>query len=476
MRVLFLSHDFLPHHAAGTELYSGHLARRLRERGHDVRVFTTEKDIGRVHLSVTRREWEGVPVYELVNNHFYQDFAETWDWPAARESFARVLEEFRPDVVHAMHLLYLSIGCLEEAASRGIPIVYTLHDFWLQCARFGQRIHADGEVCHTIDHDRCGSCLVSLKFAQTKTQERAARWIAGLRSRTGVNLAGAALGVQELVARRARSEPSESPFAAPPREAAEAMRARVLERDQSLRERLVPLVHRFFAPSRFLRERFLEWGIAEEQIEHLGYGLELAPFEGFAREPSEVFRVSYVGTLAPHKAPHVLLEAWGLLEESLRERARLRVHGPKRHNPGYGAGREGLAERGGAERPGELARAELGRALADTDLLVVTSVWFENSPLTIHEALATRTPLLVSDLGGMAELVEPGRHGLRFRPGDAGDLARKLGRFLEDPGFARSLDFGNEPVKSMERSAEEMERRYSEALGARTAGAREERR
>ena len=235
-------------------------------------------------------------------------------------------------------------------------------------------------------------------------------------------------------------------------------------------EPAVWLVHRFFAPSRFLRERFIEWGIGEEQIEHLTYGIELAPFQGFAREPSEVFRVSYLGTLAPHKAPHVLLEAWGLVDESLRRRARLRIHGPKRHNPAYVARLERLAARVGAELPGELARADLRRAFADTDLLVVTSVWFENSPLTIHEALATRTPLLVSDLGGMAELVEPGRHGLRFRPGDARDLARKLECFLEDPGFARSLDFGNEPVKSMERSAEEMERRYTEAMGARTPG------
>ena len=139
MRVLYVSHDFLPLHPLGTEIYTWQLAKRMQERGHDVHVFTTEKDIGRPHLRVERREWDGLPVLELVNNLFYDDFAETWDWPPAVEAFGRVLDEVRPDVVHVMHLLYLSIGLVEEAARRGVPVVYTLHDYWLQCARFGQR-------------------------------------------------------------------------------------------------------------------------------------------------------------------------------------------------------------------------------------------------------------------------------------------------------------------------------------------------
>ncbi len=476
MRILFLSHDFLPLHGAGTEIYSGHLARRLRARGHDVRVFTTEKDISRVHLSLDRREWEGVPVFELVNNHFYEGFEQTWDWPPARAALAQVLDEFQPDIVHAMHLLYLSVGCIEEAAQRGLPVFFTLHDFWLQCARFGQRIHADGEVCQTIDHARCGSCLVSLKYSQSRAQERVAKWIAGLRRKTGVNLAGAVLGTQKLAKRSAGQGGGGCDFVPPTPEQAKDMQVLAQHRDAGLKARLLPLVERFFAPSRFLRERFLEWGIEPERIEHLMYGLELEPFANFQRIPSERFRVTYIGTLAPHKAPHILLEAWGKLPAELKRKARLRVYGPKRHNPDYIEKLEGLAQEVGAELPGELARADLCQAFEDTDLLVVTSIWFENSPLTIHEALATRTPLLVSDLGGMAELVEPERHGLRFRPGDSADLAIQLERFLSDPEFVRSLDFGDSessgegtgPVKSMERSALEMEQRYTQALGERS--------
>jgi glycosyltransferase involved in cell wall biosynthesis len=94
---------------------------------------------------------------------------------------------------------------------------------------------------------------------------------------------------------------------------------------------------------------------------------------------------------------------------------------------------------------GQLDRAGVARVLAATDLLVVPSLWFENSPLVILEALASRTPLLVSDLGGMAELVEPGVSGFHFARGDAQDLASKLtaalsGKLALDRLYARAPD------------------------------------
>ena len=88
MRVLFVSHDFLPRHAAGTEIYTWQLAKRLQQRGHEVHVFTTEKDVARADRSLARREFDGLPVHELVNNLFYEGFRETYDWPPAERAFA----------------------------------------------------------------------------------------------------------------------------------------------------------------------------------------------------------------------------------------------------------------------------------------------------------------------------------------------------------------------------------------------------
>jgi glycosyltransferase involved in cell wall biosynthesis len=457
MRILLLVHDFLPAHPSGTEVYTGALALRLAERGHEVRLFATEKDISRPHLALERRTWEGLTVHELVNNLFYADFRETWDYPPAEAAFERVLDEFRPDVVHVMHLLYLSVGCVEAARRRKVPVFFTLHDFWLQCARFGQRIHADGAVCHTIDFDRCGTCLARLKFAQSPFERGAARVIAGVKRASGVDLAPLARAAVERLRVTPREPAQPAPEAA--RRFAELARAR----ESELRLRLVPCVERFFAPSAFLRERFREWGLPPERLETLAYGLELEPFQDLERTRSERLRIAFLGTLAPHKAPHLVLEAFARLAPELRARATLTLHGPKQHFPEYVAGLERRAAEVGARLAGTLARADVPRTLAETDVLVVPSVWYENSPLTIHEARAARTPVLVSDLGGMSELVEPGKQGWRFRAGDAADLAKELERLVRWPERLLTLDLGP-PPKDMRTSAAELEERYARAL------------
>ncbi len=454
MRVLFVSHDYLPNHPSGTEIYTAELSRKLRARGVEVELFTTEKDIARKHLSLDEREWDGMRVHELVNNLFYDEFAETWDWPPAEAAFARVLDRVRPDVVHVMHLLYLSIGCVEEAHRRGIPVVYSLHDFWLTCARFGQLIHADGSICYDVDFERCGTCLAQLKFKQTPLERGAARVVAGVRSVSGINLEG--------VVRSAAAVVGGSAGGAPPADEARRFAALAAQRDAAIQARLVPLVRRFFAPSLFLRRRFVDWGVPEERIEHVPNGIEVGAYDGFQRTPSEngELRIAFLGTLAPHKAPHVVLDAWERLPAAQRARARLTLYGPTHHVPDYVEGLAARASELGVAMPGGLARADVPGAWREIDVLVVPSVWFENAPLTLLEARATRTPALVSDLGGMAELVEEGRHGWRFPAGDAGALARLLEGIIDDAARLATLDYGDRPTPRMSECADLMIERY----------------
>jgi glycosyltransferase involved in cell wall biosynthesis len=474
MRILLVSHDYLPNHPAGTEIYTHQLGLALKARGHDVHVFTTEKDISRPNLDVRLREWEGLPVHELTNNLFYNSFAETWDYPPAARTFAVFLRELRPDIVHFMHLMYLSVGCAEEAQRIGIPVFQTLHDYWLQCARFGQRVHAEGSICHTIDFARCGDCLASFKYKQTRVERRTAKIIAAVRTGSGIDLGPLARRVATGFQRRVRRGsgravaaggstliPSAAagyfPAAAGERE---AMAAQAAERDRAIRARLLPVVRRFIAPSLFLMHRFRDWGVPEQQLLHMRTGIDLRPFAGFRRVPAGRLRIGFIGTLAPHKGPHVLLQAWNRLAPALRERAQLALWGPKAHNPAYVHELEALAEQGGAQLQGRLERHEVVRALADTDLLVMPSIWYENSPLIILEALATRTPIAVSDLGGMAELVRPGVTGFHFRVGDSADLAALLTRVLSRPEELARLHPSAADVRDVQADAADLEALY----------------
>ncbi|MBI5365118.1 MAG: glycosyltransferase [Planctomycetes bacterium] len=437
MRILLVSHNFPPDATAGTETYTAELGERLLARGHAVEVFTTHKDVGRREHEVVERSWRGLPVHDLVNNLYYRDFRSTWDHPALEPAFQSVLDRFQPELVHFQHLLYLSAGCVERAHARA-PVVLTLHDYWLHCPRFGQRVHADGAVCATIDFARCGTCLSTFAFAQTQLARRVGRVIAGVRKTTGVNLAPIARGARGL-ATGARGAADARPVdaAAEARAAVFAEAARV--RAEELRARSLASVDLFLATSRFLRERMLaDSKLPPERIEHLPLGVALGAFGARARAPgrakaAERLRVAFVGTRTPMKGPHLLLEAWAKLPPELRAHAELVVAGPARHEPAYQKRLAELARAAGARLVGRLDRPAVAKLLGETDLLVVPSRWYENSPLGIPEALAARTPLLVSDQGGMAELVQDGVTGFHFRQGDGADLAAKLVHLLGKP-------------------------------------------
>jgi glycosyltransferase involved in cell wall biosynthesis len=101
---------------------------------------------------------------------------------------------------------------------------------------------------------------------------------------------------------------------------------------------------------------------------------------------------------------------------------------------------------------------------AELDVLVVPSTWYENSPLTIHEAFQHGTPVVTCDLGGMRETVRHEVDGLHFRAGDERGLAEALERLARDPALLERLANGVPAVKSIEADAEETEARYRRLL------------
>ena len=125
----------------------------------------------------------------------------------------------------------------------------------------------------------------------------------------------------------------------------------------------------------------------------------------------------------------------------------------------------------GWQSPDEV-RQHLHRARA----LVFPSVWYEGQPLTVYEALALGTPVIVSDVCAGREGVVHGETGLWFRSGDPASLAEAL-RALSDSSVARRMGeaahrrYWANPM-TLERHVDGLLAVYGEALGARAAPAR----
>lgn len=91
-------------------------------------------------------------------------------------------------------------------------------------------------------------------------------------------------------------------------------------------------------------------------------------------------------------------------------------------------------------------------------------LWFENAPLVIQEAFAAKTPVITTNLGGMAEAVIHEVNGLLFERGDANDLSQQMQRVVEDPELLACLWDGMPPVKTIEEEVTELETTYLNLL------------
>jgi glycosyltransferase involved in cell wall biosynthesis len=148
--------------------------------------------------------------------------------------------------------------------------------------------------------------------------------------------------------------------------------------------------------------------------------------EATGRSPAPDGPFVFLGTLAPHKGPDLVLSAW----ERAGRPAPLHLYGP----PGIDlAWANRLPHRG--VLPAERVPAILGAARA----LVLGSRWPENAPLVILEARAAGCPVIAPRIGGIPELVEEGVDGWLYAPGDVDALASALTRPLPAPRTPPSL-------------------------------------
>jgi len=418
VRIAVVVHDYLPLHKGGSEIHAHQTARELARRGHQVTAVFTERDLAAREGELRRGELDGVPTIELVHQREYADVRETWVQAPASESFRQLLAELAPEVVHFHHLALWGSGAVRAAREAGARVVVTLHDYHLLCDA-ATLLRSDGRLCTEGLEGRCTDCIRRHPLLPE-------RW-------------GLDAGAPDLEAAWSRAV----------RERFERHRADLAAAD------LVT------SPSRFLAGVFARAGfVREEDVLVLRAGYPGPVREPRRRRRDRPLRVGYVGGIYPSKGVHVLVEAF----ERLRDvPAELHVHGHLDWFPEYVAElRASAAARaeGAVRFHGPFPPEELDRVLAELDVLVVPSVWYENMPITIQEAFRNGLPVVATDLGGMAEAVRDGVDGLTFPRGDAAALAERLAALARDGALYDRLAAGRPAVLGLGTVVDRLEAAY----------------
>jgi glycosyltransferase involved in cell wall biosynthesis len=336
-------------------------------------------------------------------------------------AIARAFEEFllahRPAVIHFQHSAYLGYDMVRVARNTlpEAPIVYTFQEYWPICHRAGQMVRTgNNELCTEESPRRCNECFPEI--------------------------------------------PRETFY----------MRKRFIKSQ-------LALVDQFIAPSAFLRERYVDWGISPDRILHEDYGFrDVTPAPVDADEVRN--RFGFFGQLNPFKGVDVLLRAMEALGPDFD--GLLSVHGAN-YELAPGDLRAELdrllaVTRETVDYAGPYENDDLPRLMAETDWVIVPSIWWENSPLVISEAFMNGRPVICSDIGGMAEKVTDGVNGIHFIRGDHEDLANVLERAASTPGLWEELRAGIVPPNPMDDHVTLLSTLYKRLLAERADGSSRE--
>lgn len=446
MKILLTTLLFLPEYFAGTEILTYSTAKELQRLGHEVHVLTGFP--GRKDLTDSERfdsyEYDEIPVtrfhhadvpmggeWDVLEMEYNNRFVGKW--------FEGFLEELQPDIVHAFHLARVSASLLDVCREAGVPTVITPTDFWLVCPAYLLRL-PNGSCCHGPDKYSV-NCIRHLDYIDKPDEltivKKVPDWFV---------ISAALFARMGLLPRKRFS----FIYAA-------------TKRPAFLMQRLNS-VAKVVLPSKVMENVLLENGLNRKRAVFSSFGLNLDTIpETLVRGDSALLRVGFIGSLYEHKGIQVLLKAIRLLPKNAA--CVLKIYGENSTQPEFMETLHALS----ADDPritfcGTFTNNLIGKIFAGIDVLVVPSIWLENTPLVIYSAMAARCPVICSDLDGMSEVVRHGENGLLFPAGDEAALAAALQMLFTEPELLVRLSSGCKRPKSIREYTAELVSVYREVL------------
>lgn len=402
-RILICSNYYPPNFVGGAELIAHRQANEMLRQGKKVLIFAGEhSDRPRYSVRADRHEDVDIIRISLAAEDYDSNYV-NFQHHEVDALFEATLEQFQPDVVHFHNLTGLSVGMIQIAKGRNIRTAITLHDHWGFCYR-NTIINYRSEVCQ--DYNRCAECMSTIPD-----------------------------GSRNIPIRMRHDY--------------------LMWRFQG--------VDAFISPSEYLAKTYVEAGFPIEKMFVLWNGIDIARFAAIQKSYGEGrIRFTYVGHLGAHKGVGLILEAAALLGARGRITINIIGRGAEESNLKRQAAQLGLTN--ATRFWGRVETSHITEVFQETDVLILPSIWPENQPVSITEAMASRTPVIASRSGGVPELVIGGETGFLFQSGSAQDLSEKMRIFLDQPwkiadmggrGFERLRD------KTFENQVKKLFRLYS---------------
>lgn len=350
----------------GTERYVFSLARLLRQAGHEVISFSMKAENNETSPS-SQYFSEAVNLDKFNLKNIFKFF---YNREAAKK-LDQLIKAERPEIAHLHNISHqLSSSVIKVLKKYNIPIVQTLHDYKLICPNY--KLFSGGQACYKCHGGKYYSCL----FNKCVKNSYAKSFLAML-------------------------------------EAYYCRWTGVYEK-----------IDLFIAPSRFMKDICVSFGVAENKIKTLNHFNDKPP--ALSRETLSQPYLLYCGRLAEEKGIEVLVRTMIIIEEKIK----LLIIGA---GPDFEEIKNLIVKlklSDSIEMLGPKYGAELNDYIVNSRAVAVPSIWPENFPYAVLEALAAGRPVIASASGGLKEMISDGENGFLFEPGDVKSLAGAIDKLL----------------------------------------------
>lgn len=416
LKILVIS-SFNDDKNGGGEVYAKNLALSHNEMGHEICLVSSNCAPDKINFSTVRENYIGFPIYRIFVNrrnnrysYLHEDIIFQW--------FQEVVDQEKPDVVHFHNIEGYCASIIDITYKRNIPTIFTNHDWWFLCDRTFL-VDKAGNLCTGPFHGvNCLTCGLPEFPRQIKFFNKLIQIKNRLISRKFESL----LTVKDELY--------------------------CLHRACFMLEAMkkINLLH---CPSNFLAGFFYATGVPLSQIKTLSLGIKTTS-EFPKKKKSGKIRFGFMGRFHKTKGIDILLQAFSSLPYNSSS---LELYGAP--NP-YIKDLLKKYPAQGVTLHGHVANNQIHTIFENIDILIVPSYYYENYPLVVQESFFFKTPVIVSDIGGLAEAVEDGTNGLHFQAGSAESLKEKLYEIIDKPEVIPELRRNIPPVKNIEKNAEEI--------------------
>ena len=412
MRILFAVHQFFPLCYTGTERLVLNLCKQMQKMGHRVKVLTyaiseTEGFVEKCGVLMKEYDYQGVPVISIR----HKKIPDLVNFSIFDDDLTAIMDDIisrEPyDVIHVCHSMRIG-EVIRSARKKSIPVVLTLTDFWLMCPK-GIATKQNGSLCEGSND--------------------------GLKCMT-------------------ECYPGDS------------WKTKIIERFQQTKE-IFSYASSVVSATRFLKMMFENQGYLDD-IAIIRFGKDFRYIRKKEKKylPDSKITIGYLSSLNPHKGAHILLKAFMQVNP---ENIRIQIYGDPSASPHYFEILQNISKgHPHIEFCGGYHYEEMPEIFEEIDMIAVPSVWWENSPLVLLRAMAHNVPAIVSDLGGLTEIVTNGHDSFTFKVDDSGletgtstDLSEIIKKIDRNPQILNELKANITSPPRIEEEAFEYECLYS---------------